>query len=276
MSGSHGVTRRPWLSKTFSDDHLMARLEKRVALLTGAASGIGRAAALAFAAEGARLALADINEEALVSLAAALRRTGAEVLWHAVDLCQPSAVHETVENVASAYGRIDVLFNNAGIDLKRAIEETSEEDWDRVMAVNVRSMFLLCKNSVPHMVRAGGGSIVNVSSAAALIPVAGRPAYVASKGAVVALSRSLALDLAPKNIRVNCICPGAVRTPLLLGDIERAVDPQAALAAVISRYPLRRLAEPEEVAQVVVFLASQESSYMTGATLAVDGGRTMH
>src|SRR2546426_11564585 len=144
------------------------------------------------------------------------------------------------------------------------------------MGVNVKAMFLLAKHVVPHMTRTGGGSIINVASATALIPIASRPAYNASKGAVIALTKSLALDLAASNIRANCICPGAVNTPLVQAALSKAPDPKGALAAMMARYPLGRLAEPEEIARVVLFLASSHSSYMTGATLAVDGGRTMH
>ncbi len=254
----------------------MPRLRDKAALLTGAASGIGRATAFAFADEGAMLALADLNGEALRELEEELRARGANVLSLAGDVSLASYNRKLVEDTVAQFGRIDVLFNNAGIDLQARVEDTSEADWDRIMAVNVRAMFLLCKYVVPRMIRSGGGAIINIASATALVPVSGRPAYNASKGAVVAFTKSLALDLASSKIRVNCICPGAVNTPLLRGAIESAPDPQAALKAMLERYPLARLAEPEEIAHVVVFLASAQSSYVTGATLAVDGGRTMH
>ncbi len=254
----------------------MGQLENKVALVTGAASGIGRSTACIFADEGAALALVDLNQESLNQLEKALKARSANVSSLAGDISLASTVRKLVDDTIAKFGRIDVLFNNAGIDLQARVEDTSEADWDRIMAVNVKSMFLLCNHVVPHMIRAGGGTIINTSSATALIPVSGRPAYNASKGAVVAFTKSLALDLAPNKIRVNCICPGAVNTPLLRGAIESAPDPQAALAGLLGRYPLGRLAEPEEVARVVLFLASSQSSYMTGATLAVDGGRTMH
>ena len=254
----------------------MALLGNKVALLTGAASGIGRAVALLFSEEGAALALVDLNQDGLKQLEQTLRAKGAKVVAHVGDISSESTVRKLVEETIATFGNVDVLFNNAGIDLQARIEETSETDWDRVMGVNVKAMFLLAKHVVPHMTRTGGGSIINVASATALIPIASRPAYIASKGAVVALTKSLALDLAASNIRVNCICPGAVNTPLVQGALSKEPDPKAALAAMMGRYPLGRLAEPEEIARVVLFLASSHSSYMTGATLAVDGGRTMH
>ena len=222
------------------------------------------------------LALADLNGEALRELEEELRARGANVLSLAGDVSLASYNRRLVEDTVAQFGRIDVLFNNAGIDLQARVEDTSEADWDRIMAVNVKAMFLLCKYVVPRMIRAGGGAIINIAAATALVPVSGRPAYDASKGAVVTFTNSLALDLASSKIRVNCVCPGAVNTPLLRGAIESAPDPQAALKAMLERYPLARLAEPEEIAHVVVFLASAQSSYVTGATLAVDGGRTMH
>jgi NAD(P)-dependent dehydrogenase (short-subunit alcohol dehydrogenase family) len=254
----------------------MPLLNNKVALLTGAASGIGRATALLFSEEGAALALADLNDDGLKQLEQTLRAKGAKVVTQGGDISSESMVRKLVEETIASFGHLDVLFNNAGIDLQARIEETSEADWDRIMGVNVKAMFLLAKHVVPHMIRVGGGSIINVASATALIPVASRPAYNASKGAVVALTKSLALDLAANNIRANCICPGAVNTPLVQGALAKAPDPKVALAGMMARYPLGRLAEPEEIARVVLFLASSHSSYMTGATLAVDGGRTMH
>jgi len=254
----------------------MALLENKVALLTGAASGIGRATALLFSVEGATLALADLDQDGLTRLERSIRAKSGSVVTHVGDISTESTVRRLVEETVTRFGHVDVLFNNAGIDLEARIEDTSEADWDRIMSVNLKSMFLLAKHVVPHMIRAGGGTIINVASATALFPVASRPAYNASKGAVVALTKSLALDLAASKVRVNCICPGAVDTPLVRGALAKAQDPKGALAGMMARYPLGRLAEPEEIARVVVFLASSQSSYMTGATLAVDGGRTMH
>lgn len=245
-------------------------------MITGAGSGIGRATALAFADEGARLALADLNGDSLEQATREVREKAATALPLQGNISLAAVAQQMVEQTVNCYSRLDILINNAGIDLQAGLEETSEEDWDHVMAVNIKAMFLLCKYAVPHLVRAGGGAIVNVASATALLPLSGRPAYNASKGAVVAFTKSLAVDLASSHIRANCICPGAVDTPLLRKALETAPDPSAARAGVLSRYPVARLALPEEIANAIVFLACADSAYITGATLAVDGGRTLH
>ena len=252
------------------------RLAERMAVVTGAASGIGRATALLFAEEGATVICVDLNQSGLESLR---RETGTggrdRLVLVAADVSRAEGVHEIVL-AATKVGIVHVVFNNAGIDLQARLEDTPDEDWDRIMNVNVRSMFLVTRALLPLLDRSGLGSIVNTSSAAALYPVSGRSAYVAAKGAVIAFTKALALDLAHDNIRVNCICPGAVETPLLKGVFAASPDPALARKAVEARYPLGRLAQPEEIARTVLFLASSEASYITGATLAVDAGRTMH
>jgi NAD(P)-dependent dehydrogenase (short-subunit alcohol dehydrogenase family) len=245
------------------------RFEHKVALITGAASGIGRATAEALASEGAKLALADICVDALHAVA------GVENLPIHCDVSQPAAAREIVAQTLDRFGRLDILVNVAGIDLHARLEETTEADWDRIMAVNLTSVFLLSKYSVPELAR-NRGVIVNIASAAALFPIAEHPAYNASKAAVVGLTKSLALDLATRGIRVNCICPGAVETPLLRQSFDAAPDPVAARVAVVARYPLGRLGTAQEIARTIAFLASDEASFITGAALAVDGGRTMH
>jgi NAD(P)-dependent dehydrogenase (short-subunit alcohol dehydrogenase family) len=254
----------------------VGRLEGKVALVTGAASGIGHATAKAFWEEGARVALADLRATQLEERAAELRKEGAAGLAITGDVAFLESAQTIVEQTIAAFAGLDILVNVAGIDLQARIEDTSEQDWDRVMNVNVKSVFLLSKYAIPHLLRRGGGAIVNIASAAALSPIAGRPAYNASKAAVVGLTKSLALDLAPRKVRVNCICPGAVDTPLLHQALNAEPDPLTALIAVTARYPLGRLATAAEVARAAVFLASDEASFITGATLTVDGGRTMH
>lgn len=253
----------------------MRRFEGQVILVSGAASGIGRATAEAFAAEGARLSLIDIDQERLAATVKSLALPSGSVLQTAGDACNETTVQNVTEKTFATYGRMDVLMNSVGIDLRASITETSSEDWDRIMSVNVRPIFLTCKFATVLMMRTGGGCIVNIASAAGLVPIGGRPAYNASKAAVIALTKSLALDLAPK-IRANCICPGAVETPLLMEAIRTSSDPDAALNHVIDRYPLKRISQPCEIAQAALFLASREAAYITGTALPVDGGRTLH
>jgi NAD(P)-dependent dehydrogenase (short-subunit alcohol dehydrogenase family) len=251
------------------------RLQNQIALITGAASGIGLAAAELFAAEGASLMLADIDCSRLQAAAKNLSTRGANIHFAAGDLSSSAIARRVVEEAVQRFGRIDILFNNAAIDLQATIEDTSDQDLDRITSVNFKSAFYLTKAALPHIDRVRGGSIINTSSAAALYPVAGRPAYCATTGAIVSLTKALALDLAP-HIRVNCICPGAVDTPLLQQDIAAAKDPRERHASVVARYPIGRLAEPDEIARVALFLACSDSSYVTGSVISADGGRTMH
>jgi NAD(P)-dependent dehydrogenase (short-subunit alcohol dehydrogenase family) len=210
--------------------------------------------------------MADLEEE--------LRTKRTETVSVIGDVSESMAVLEIVRAVGQ-FGCTNILFNNAGIDLHASLEDTREADWDRIMNVNLKAVFLVSKAVIPFMSSDGTASIVNTSSAAGLYPINDRPAYIASKGAVIALTRAMALDLAPRSIRVNCICPGAVETPLLHGSMD-AANLEAARAQLSMRYPLGRLAQPEEIAETVLFLASKQSSYVTGATIAVDAGRTMH
>jgi 3-oxoacyl-[acyl-carrier protein] reductase len=185
------------------------------------------------------------------------------------DVSEERTAIEIARLATQEFGGVHVLLNCAGIDLAAPLAEVTVDQWDKIMAVNLRSVFLMCKHIVPLM-REAGASIINVSSAAGISPIANRPAYIASKGAVIALTKALALDLAP-SIRVNCICPGAVETPLLRSSIHSDAEREA----VRARYPLGRIAQPEEVASVAAFLASDGASNVTGATIPVDGGRSM-
>jgi 3-oxoacyl-[acyl-carrier protein] reductase len=235
------------------------RLSGKVAVITGAASGIGRASAELFAELGAKLILVDLQPFQFGSGHTSL----------CVDVSEERTAIEVARIAMQEFGGVHVLLNSAGIDVAAPLAETTVEQWDKIMSVNLRSVFLMCKHVVPLM-RESGASIVNISSAAGISPIRDRPAYIASKGGMIALSKALALDLAPA-IRVNCICPGAVDTPLL----QSSLHSDAARESVRARYPLGRIAQPEEIASVAAFLASDGASNVTGATIPVDGGRSM-
>lgn len=237
----------------------MESLSGKVAVITGAASGIGRASAELFAQLGAKLILVDLQASEVGPGHTILRG----------DVSEERTAVEVGRVAAQEFGRVHVLVNNAGIDLVAPLAETTAEQWDKIMNVNLRSAFLMCKHIVPLMCEAGA-SIVNVSSAAGISPIRNRPAYIASKGGMIALTKALALDLAPA-IRVNCICPGAVETPLLQSSLHSDADRET----VRARYPLGRIAKPDEIASVAAFLASEGASNVTGATIPVDGGRSM-
>lgn len=251
----------------------MGRFKSRTVVITGAASGIGRATALAFAAEGSDLGLVDANRPGLEQVAHEIEAAGHKVRISHLALTGEASVKAAIQQLT--FKRVHVLVNNAGIDVAATMEHTSEEDLDRLFAVNLKVPFFLCKHVVPLMARVGEAAIVNVASAAGLVPISGRPAYNASKGALIAFSRSIALDLAPL-IRVNCVCPGAIDTPLLRSSVDAADSPVDALAAVVARYPLNRLGDAADIACAILFLASSESRYITGVAFAVDGGRTLH
>jgi len=242
------------------------RVAGKVALITGAARGMGAAHARALAREGARVAIADIATEAGEQLAAELRGGDAAASYHDHDVTDPTAWRALVAAVERNHGPIDVLVNNAGIQVRSVGIEADDEEWARVTAVNQRGVFLGMRAVIPGMVKRGGGSIINVASTAALVGMPGSIPYQASKAAVLGLTRGAAVSYGRDNIRVNAICPGLVVT----GMTESA--PPEAVEAMKAQIPLRRDGRPEEVSAAVVFLASDESSYITAAVLPVDGG----
>jgi NAD(P)-dependent dehydrogenase (short-subunit alcohol dehydrogenase family) len=248
------------------------RLTDKIALITGAGSGIGRATAKIFASEGAQIAAVDIVESAAAATAADINTAGGKAIALSCDMSRSSDVQATVAAVVERLGAPNVLFNNAGIEGKSAfLAEMDEESFDKVIAVNLRGVFLGMKYVLPHMVRCNGGSIINTASVAAMVAVRGAVAYCAAKAAVVAMTRVAALEYARYNIRVNCICPGVIETEMMRRIADGEMTPQAIRR--ISR--LGRTGKPEEIARMALFLASDESSFATGAPFVVDGGWTI-
>jgi NAD(P)-dependent dehydrogenase (short-subunit alcohol dehydrogenase family) len=248
-----------------------AALTAKVALITGAASGIGRATALLFAREGASVAITDINQSGQ-SVADEIIRNGGRAIFDHADVTQSADCRRVVERTMREFADIHILFNNAGIVRRASVVELSEEDWDRVMAVNVKSIFLMSRQVIPIMVKAGGGSIVNTASGWGLAGGPRAAAYCASKGAVVILTKAMAIDHGPQKIRVNCICPGDTDTNMLRNEAQQLGEREDRFLAESARRPLGRIGKPEEIAQAALYLASDASAFVTGTALVVDGG----
>ncbi|HEX2554722.1 MAG TPA: glucose 1-dehydrogenase [Microvirga sp.] len=243
------------------------RFTGKVAFITGAASGIGRATAVAFAAEGARLAILDRTAEALREIEAAVKVAGGEVLAIACDVSKPKEVEAAVAQAVETFGRIDCAFNNAGVENKAApLHEIDLEEWDRILNINLRGTFLCMKHEIAQMVRQGGGVVVNTSSGAGIRGVAGGASYAASKHGMIGMTASAALDYAKQNIRVSCVLPGNIATPMMDrftgGEIQKAIDLE----------PVGRLGKPEEIAEAVLWMCSDLGGFVTGASIVVDGG----
>ncbi len=246
-------------------------LEGKVAIITGAASGIGRATAQIFAREGAKLLLADLQEEAGNEIAQMARSAGADALFTRVDVANYAEVQAMVAKAVQSYGRLDCAFNNAGIDGRGGrIHECTEENWNRVISINLTGVWLCMKAEITQMLKQGnGGAIVNTSSVAGLAGGAGLPAYIASKHGVAGLTRAAALEYGKHNIRVNAVCPGPIRTPMLGRLLKRKDDVEAKLARA---EPLKRLGEPSEIGETVAWLCSDRASFVHGLPMPVDGG----
>ena len=248
------------------------RLENKKAIVTGGAGGIGRATSLALAAEGAAVAVVDLNAEAAEAVAQEIRAAGGTAIAIAADVASESDIERVVATSLQELGGVNVVFNNAGIIRRTTAVETTVEEWDRVFGVNVRSIFLMCKHIVPIMEAAGGGSIINTGSGWGLKGGGQALSYCASKGAVVNMTRALAIDHGPQGIRVNSVNPGDVNTGMLRDEARQLSQDADAFLAEAADRPLQRMGEPREVAAAVVWLASDDSSYVTGSALVVDGG----
>ena len=248
------------------------QLQGKTAVITGGASGIGRATALLFAREGAAVTIVDINQAAGHEVEREISLAGGRAIFEQADVTRASDCLRVIERTVREFGGVDVLFNNAGIIRRASVTEISEDDWDAVMAVNVKSIFLLSREVIPIMAKAGGGSIVNTASGWGLAGGARAAAYCASKGAVVLLTKAMAIDHGGQKIRVNCICPGDTDTAMLRGEARQLGEAENRFLSDAAKRPLSRLGKPEEIAQAALWLASDASSFVTGTALVVDGG----
>jgi NAD(P)-dependent dehydrogenase (short-subunit alcohol dehydrogenase family) len=254
---------------------VLNRLARKVAIITGAASGIGRATALLFAKEGANVVVADINDQGGRLTVEEIKSCEGEAIFVHTDVTKMADAKGMVLKTLETFARVDVLFNNAGTGWGRNILETKEEDWDEVLDLNLKSMYMCSKHAIPAMIKSGGGSIVNMGSIGGLTGVPGA-AFASSKGGVVNLTRSMAAVHAKQRIRVNCICPGVIRTPMTERWVSQILADPARARMFLAQYPMGRIGKPEEVAHAVLFLASDEASFITGIILPIDGGYTAH
>lgn len=251
----------------------MGKLENKVAIVTGGGAGIGAGCVDVLAKEGARVAIVDWDVSTGEKVAAELNAAGKDVAFFRCDVSDAAAVEQTIDAILGRFGALHILVNNAGVGTYKSVLDASVEDWDRCMAINLRGVFLFSKAAIPHIRVAGGGAIINMSSVHSHATVRGVAPYAASKGAITALTRNMALDYGPE-IRVNSVAPGWVLTPLIQGIFESSGDADAMHRKVAERQVLKRIGMPEDIGQAVAFLASDEASFITGTELKVDGGLT--
>lgn len=252
----------------------MPRLSGKIALITGGGTGIGRACALSFAREGAQVAVVGRRQPPLDAVAREIEASGGKALAVTCDVASRASVEAAVAAATKHFGRLNVVVNNAGAIVVGTVAETSDEDWNQVMATNLSGTFLVSRAAIPVLRAAGGGSIVNIGSYLGIVARKQRAAYCAAKARVAGLTRAMALDHAHEKIRVNCICPAIIETEMAAQSLAKAADPEAARRLRTSEIPLGRFGKPEDVAFMAVFLASDESSWMTGVSLPLDGGQT--
>lgn len=248
------------------------RLRDKVAVVTGGADGIGRACSVRMAAEGARIVIADVNDVKGNETVKEIRSCGGEAIFIHCDVGSDRDMQSLIEKTVERFGRIDVLLNNAAVAIGSTITEMDEADWFKVININLSSVYRGCRYAIPHMLSNGGGSIINTSSVQAHVGFNGWTAYAAAKGGVIAMTRNMAVEFASRGIRFNTISPGTINTPMNVKILEETENAAALEEAWLSYHPLGRLGEPDEVAQTVVFLASDESSFITGEDIRVDGG----
>jgi NAD(P)-dependent dehydrogenase (short-subunit alcohol dehydrogenase family) len=252
----------------------MGMLDRRVAIVTGAGSGIGRATALRLAEEGAHTVVVDIVSDWGQETVVMIKAQGGDGMFVEADVTDGDAVADMVQAVLDAYGAIHVLHNNVGGGGAKAAHETSEENWDRVLRITLKSVYLCSKAVIPAMLKQGGGSIVNTASVLGLVASPNQAAYCAAKGAVVMLTKQMAIDYAAQGIRVNCVCPSDIETPAHKRFFASRTDPEAVRQSLLDRHPINRFGQPKEVAEAVLWLASDAASFVTGVALPVDGGLT--
>lgn len=257
----------------------MKRLDNKVCAITGAGRGIGRAAAERFASEGARVLILELDEETGVETETVINRAGGEAEYVHTDVSDAESVKTCFAHIRERYGRLDVLYNNASIYLAgedARVTDLDPEIWSRILAINLGGVFHCCKYAIPLMIEGGGGSVINTSSSAGIIAIPGNDAYTATKGATIALTRSLAVEYGPANVRVNCIAPAAVLTPMMRQASPEKSDDFDEEDFLHRRAPLRRYGRPEEIAAVALFLASDDAAYLNGAIITADGGVTIN
>lgn len=260
--------------KSYVEGKGKMKLSGKTALITGAGSGIGRATAMLFGREGGKVVVADVSSEKGNETVQMLKENGDQGMFLKVDVTKASEIENMVKAVIDRYKRIDILVNNAGFYDRGTVVTTTQEQWDRVIEINLKGVFLCSKMVVPEMKKKGGGVIINVASESGIVGERNSVAYNASKGAVVLLTKCMALDHVEDNIRVNCVCPGTTFTPLVEKALKEEDDPDEALEQLQTIRPIHRLGNPEEIAHAILYLASDESGYVIGSTLVIDGGYT--